>query len=212
MTTGVPVSNLTEAETEKLLRMESVLARAHHRPGRSRDGAFEGHPSQPCRGSRIRSVPPDRSSSSALRASARPSCPRRSPSSSSVPKTRYLSFDMSRVHGEALGRRGSSDRLRATSGFDEGGQLTKAVRQRPYSVVLFDEIEKAHPDVFNILLQILEEGRLTDAQGRTVDFRNTIIIMTSQRGRPRNRRSPRRSDSRAIRTPGCRTRKSTAAL
>ena len=67
-------------------------------------------------------------------------------------------------------------------GFDEGGQLTKAVRQRPYSVVLFDEIEKAHPDVFNILLQILEEGRLTDSQGRTVDFRNTVIIMTSNVG------------------------------
>ena len=67
-------------------------------------------------------------------------------------------------------------------GFDDGGQLTKAVRQRPYSVVLFDEIEKAHPDVFNILLQILEEGRLTDAQGRTVDFRNTVIIMTSNVG------------------------------
>jgi ATP-dependent Clp protease ATP-binding subunit ClpC len=67
-------------------------------------------------------------------------------------------------------------------GYDEGGQLTKAVRQRPYSVILFDEIEKAHPDVFNILLQILEEGRLTDAQGRKVDFRNTIIIMTSNVG------------------------------
>lgn len=67
-------------------------------------------------------------------------------------------------------------------GFDEGGQLTKAVRQRPYSVVLFDEIEKAHPDVFNILLQILEEGRLTDSQGRSVDFRNTVIIMTSNVG------------------------------
>ena len=67
-------------------------------------------------------------------------------------------------------------------GYDEGGQLTKAVRQRPYSVVLFDEIEKAHPDVFNILLQILEEGRLTDGQGRTVDFRNAVIIMTSNVG------------------------------
>jgi ATP-dependent Clp protease ATP-binding subunit ClpC len=67
-------------------------------------------------------------------------------------------------------------------GYDEGGQLTKAVRQRPYSVLLFDEIEKAHPDVFNILLQILEEGRLTDGQGRKVDFRNTIIIMTSNVG------------------------------
>jgi len=67
-------------------------------------------------------------------------------------------------------------------GYDEGGQLTELVRRRPYSVVLLDEIEKAHPDVFNILLQILEDGRLTDAQGRSVDFRNTIIIMTSNIG------------------------------
>jgi ATP-dependent Clp protease ATP-binding subunit ClpC len=67
-------------------------------------------------------------------------------------------------------------------GYDEGGELTKAVRRRPYSVVLFDEIEKAHPDVFNILLQILDEGRLTDGQGRTVDFSNTVIIMTSNIG------------------------------
>jgi ATP-dependent Clp protease ATP-binding subunit ClpC len=67
-------------------------------------------------------------------------------------------------------------------GFDEGGQLTEQVRRRPYSVILFDEIEKAHPDVFNVLLQILEEGRLTDAQGRKVDFKNAIIIMTSNIG------------------------------
>ena len=67
-------------------------------------------------------------------------------------------------------------------GFEEGGQLTEKVRRKPYSVVLFDEIEKAHPDVFNMLLQILEDGRLTDSQGRTVDFKNTIIIMTSNVG------------------------------
>ena len=67
-------------------------------------------------------------------------------------------------------------------GYEEGGQLTEAVRRRPYSVVLFDEIEKAHADVFNILLQILDDGRLTDSQGRTVDFRNTVIIMTSNVG------------------------------
>jgi ATP-dependent Clp protease ATP-binding subunit ClpC len=67
-------------------------------------------------------------------------------------------------------------------GYDEGGQLTEAVRRKPYSVLLLDEIEKAHPDVFNILLQILEDGRLTDAQGRKVDFRNTIVIMTSNVG------------------------------
>ena len=67
-------------------------------------------------------------------------------------------------------------------GYDEGGQLTEAVRRRPYSVVLFDEIEKAHPDVFNILLQVLDDGRITDSQGRTVDFKNTILIMTSNIG------------------------------
>ena len=70
-------------------------------------------------------------------------------------------------------------------GYDEGGQLTEAVRRRPYSVVLFDEIEKAHPDVFNVLLQVLDDGRLTDGQGRTVDFRNTIVIMTSNIGSAR---------------------------
>ncbi len=67
-------------------------------------------------------------------------------------------------------------------GYEEGGQLTEAVRRKPYSVVLFDEIEKAHTDVFNTLLQVLDDGRLTDAQGRTVDFRNTVIIMTSNIG------------------------------
>jgi ATP-dependent Clp protease ATP-binding subunit ClpB len=67
-------------------------------------------------------------------------------------------------------------------GYDEGGQLTEAIRRRPYSVVLFDEVEKAHPEVFNVLLQTLDDGRLTDGQGRVVDFRNTIIIMTSNLG------------------------------
>jgi ATP-dependent Clp protease ATP-binding subunit ClpB len=69
-------------------------------------------------------------------------------------------------------------------GYEEGGQLSEAVRRRPYSVVLFDEIEKAHSDVFNVLLQVLDDGRLTDGQGRTVDFKNTIIIMTSNIGSP----------------------------
>ena len=67
-------------------------------------------------------------------------------------------------------------------GYDEGGQLTEAVRRRPYSVILFDEIEKAHPDVFNILLQILDDGRITDSHGRVVDFKNTVVIMTSNIG------------------------------
>src|SRR3979490_2477688 len=67
-------------------------------------------------------------------------------------------------------------------GYDEGGQLTEQVRRKPYSVILFDEVEKAHPDVFNTLLQVLDEGRLTDGQGRTVDFKNTVIVMTSNLG------------------------------
>ena len=67
-------------------------------------------------------------------------------------------------------------------GYDEGGSLTEAVRRRPYQVILFDEVEKAHPDVFNVLLQVLDDGRLTDGQGRTVDFKNTLIIMTSNLG------------------------------
>jgi len=67
-------------------------------------------------------------------------------------------------------------------GYEEGGQLTEAVRRKPYAVVLFDEIEKAHPDVFNVLLQVLDDGRVTDSQGRTVDFKNTILIMTSNIG------------------------------
>src|SRR5690606_13882071 len=69
-------------------------------------------------------------------------------------------------------------------GYEEGGQLTEAVRRKPYSVLLLDEIEKAHPDVFNILLQVLDDGRLTDNKGRTVNFKNTIIIMTSNLGAP----------------------------
>jgi ATP-dependent Clp protease ATP-binding subunit ClpB len=67
-------------------------------------------------------------------------------------------------------------------GYDEGGYLTEAVRRKPYSVILLDEVEKAHPDVFNVLLQALDDGRMTDGQGRTVDFKNTVIIMTSNLG------------------------------
>ena len=80
-------------------------------------------------------------------------------------------------------------------GYDEGGQLTEAVRRRPYAVILFDEIEKAHPDVWNVLLQVLDDGRLTDGQGRTVDFRNTVVIMTSNVGSELIQESSRRGDS-----------------
>ena len=85
-------------------------------------------------------------------------------------------------------------------GYDQGGQLTEAVRRRPYSVVLFDEVEKAHPDVFDTLLQVLDDGRLTDGQGRTVDFRNTILVLTSQPGLARRSRT-RRWTTAAAATP-----------
>ena len=86
-----------------------------------------------------------------------------------------------RVHGEALGRRliGAPP---GYVGYEEGGYLTEAVRRKPYSVILLDEVEKAHPDVFNVLLQVLDDGRMTDGQGRTVDFKNTVIVMTSNLG------------------------------
>ena len=89
-------------------------------------------------------------------------------------------IDMSE-YGEAL-RRPPGRCPPGYIGYDQGGQLTEAVRRRPYTVVLFDEVEKAHPDVFDVLLQVLDEGRLTDGQGRTVDFRNTILILTSNLG------------------------------
>ena len=84
-------------------------------------------------------------------------------------------------------------------GYEEGGALTEAVRRRPYQVILFDEIEKAHPDVFNVLLQVLDDGRLTDGQGRTVDFRNTLIIMTSNLGSEYLVNQPEGEDIEAVR-------------
>jgi ATP-dependent Clp protease ATP-binding subunit ClpB len=84
-------------------------------------------------------------------------------------------------------------------GYEEGGALTEAVRRRPYQVVLFDEIEKAHPDVFNVLLQVLDDGRLTDGQGRTVDFRNVLIVMTSNLGGDILANQPPGEDSTAVR-------------
>lgn len=86
-------------------------------------------------------------------------------------------------------------------GYDEGGQLTEAVRRKPYSVVLFDEIEKAHADVFNTLLQVLDDGRITDSQGRQVDFRNTVIIMTSNIG-SQHLLEGSQSTAKSCRTPG----------
>lgn len=180
MSTGVPVSSLTEAETEKLLRMEGVL----HERVIGQDEAVTAL-SKAIRRSRSGLKDPKRPAGSFIFLG--PSGVGKTELSKALAEFLFnsedalLSFDMSEYM-----EKHSVSRLVGSPpgyvGFDEGGQLTKAVRQRPYSVVLFDEIEKAHPDVFNILLQILEEGRLTDSQGRTVDFRNTVIIMTSNVG------------------------------
>ena len=180
MTTGVPVSNLTEAETEKLLRMESVL----HERLVGQDEAVTAL-SKAIRRSRAGLKDPKRPAGSFIFLG--PSGVGKTELSKALAEFLFnsedalISFDMSEyMEKHTVSRLVGSPP--GYVGFDEGGQLTKAVRQRPYSVVLFDEIEKAHPDVFNILLQILEEGRLTDGQGRTVDFRNTVIIMTSNVG------------------------------
>ena len=180
MTTGVPVSSLTEAETEKLLRMEEVL----HQRVIGQDEAVTAV-AKAIRRSRAGLKDPKRPAGSFIFLG--PSGVGKTELSKALAEFLFntedalISFDMS----EYMEKHTVSRLVGAPPGYvgyDEGGELTKAVRQRPYSVVLFDEIEKAHPDVFNILLQILEEGHLTDGQGRTVDFRNTIIIMTSNIG------------------------------
>lgn len=180
MSTGVPVSNLTEAETDKLLRMEGVL----HERIIGQEEAVTAL-SKAIRRSRSGLKDPKRPAGSFIFLG--PSGVGKTELSKALAEFLFnsedalITFDMSEYM-----EKHSVSRLVGSPpgyvGFDEGGQLTKAVRQRPYSVVLFDEIEKAHPDVFNILLQILEEGRLTDSQGRSVDFRNTVIIMTSNVG------------------------------
>ncbi len=180
MSTGVPVSNLTEAETEKLLRMESVL----HERVIGQDEAVTAL-SKAIRRSRSGLKDPKRPAGSLMFLG--PSGVGKTELSKALAEFLFgteralISFDMSEYMEKHTVSRliGSPP---GYVGYDEGGQLTTAVRQQPYSVVLFDEIEKAHPDVFNILLQILEEGRLTDSQGRSVDFRNTVIILTSNVG------------------------------
>src|SRR5215207_3647274 len=178
--TGIPVFKLTEEETAKLLRMEDEL----HKRIVGQDDAIHSV-SQAIRRTRAGLKDPKRPSGSFIFLGP-----------SGVGKT-----ELSRTLAEFLF--GDEDALIALDmseymekhtvsrligsppgyiGYEEGGQLTEAVRRKPFSVVLFDEIEKAHPDVFNTLLQILEDGRLTDAQGRTVDFKNTVLIMTSNLG------------------------------
>ncbi len=180
MWTGIPVFKLTEAETKKLIRMEEEL----HKRVIGQEVAITAV-SKAIRRSRAGIKDPKRPAGSFIFLGP-----------SGVGKTElartlaeFLFGDeesMIRIDMSEYMEKHAVSRLVGSPpgyiGYDEGGQLTEAVRRKPYSVLLLDEIEKAHPDVFNILLQILEDGRLTDAQGRTVDFRNAIVIMTSNIG------------------------------
>ena len=177
---GVPVSNLTEGEASKLLRCEDVL----HQRVIGQDEAVNAV-SRAIRRSRSPLKDPRRPGGSFIFLG--PSGVGKTELAKALAEFLFgsedalISYDMS----EFMEKHAVSKLVGAPPGYvgyDEGGELTKAVRRRPYSVVLFDEIEKAHPDVFNILLQILDEGRLTDGQGRHVDFSNTVVIMTSNIG------------------------------
>jgi ATP-dependent Clp protease ATP-binding subunit ClpB len=178
--TGIPVSKMLEGEKDKLLRMESVLARRV--VGQSEAVAAV---SNAIRRSRAGLADPNRPNGSFLFLGP-----------TGVGKTELCKalaeflFDteeaMIRIDMSEFMEKHSVARLIGAPpgyvGYEEGGYLTEAVRRRPYSVILMDEVEKAHPDVFNVLLQVLDDGRLTDGQGRTVDFRNTVIVMTSNLG------------------------------
>jgi ATP-dependent Clp protease ATP-binding subunit ClpC len=178
--TGIPVYKLTEEETQKLLRMEDEL----HKRVVGQQDAIKAV-SQAIRRTRAGLKDPKRPTGSYIFLGP-----------SGVGKTELAKTLAEFLFGDeaALIQLDMSEYMEKHTvsrlvgsppgyvGYEEGGQLTEAVRRKPFSVVLFDEIEKAHPDVFNTLLQILEEGRLTDAQGRSVDFRNTVLIMTSNLG------------------------------
>ena len=198
--TGIPVSRLMEGETEKLIHMEERL----HERVIGQDEAVEAVAGA-LRRSRAGLSDPDRPIGSFLFLGP-----------TGVGKTELaralaeFMFDseqaMVRIDMSEYMEKHAVARLIGAPpgyvGYEEGGQLTEAVRRRPYSVILLDEIEKAHPDVFNVLLQIMDDGRLTDGQGRTVDFKNTVLIMTSQRrlaSSSRPRRSRRRRGSRSRR-------------
>jgi ATP-dependent Clp protease ATP-binding subunit ClpC len=180
MWTGIPVFKLTEAETAKLMRMEDEL----HKRVIGQHQAIEVV-SKAIRRSRAGLKDPKRPTGSFIFLG--PSGVGKTELARTLAEFLFGDEDaMVRVDMSEYMEKHAVSRLVGSPpgyiGYDEGGQLTEAVRRKPYSVLLLDEIEKAHPDVFNILLQILEDGRLTDAQGRTVDFRHAIVIMTSNIG------------------------------
>ena len=180
--TGIPVSKLMEGEREKLLHLEDIL----HESVIGQDEAVTKVTEAIIR-SRAGIADPNRPIGSFLFLG--PTGVGKTQLAKALAKTLFDDANnMVRIDMSEYMEKYSVSRLIGAPpgyvGYEEGGQLTEAVRRRPYSVVLFDEVEKAHPDVFNILLQVLDDGRITDSQGRTVDFKNTIIILTSNLGSP----------------------------
>ena len=178
--TGIPVSKLMEGERDKLLRLEDIL----HQRVIGQDEAVEKVTEAILR-SRAGIQDPDRPIGSFLFLG--PTGVGKTELAKALAQTLFDDErNMVRIDMTEYMEKYSVSRLVGAPpgyvGYEEGGQLTEAVRRHPYSVVLFDEVEKAHPDVFNILLQVLDDGRITDSQGRTVDFKNTIIILTSNLG------------------------------
>ena len=178
--TGIPVSKMLEGEREKLLRMEDAL----HTRVIGQDEAVKAV-SDAIRRSRAGLSDPDRPNGSFLFLG--PTGVGKTELTKALAEFLFDTDDaMVRIDMSEFMEKHSVARLVGAPpgyvGYEEGGYLTEAVRRKPYSVILLDEIEKAHPDVFNILLQVLDDGRLTDGQGRTVDFRNTVVVMTSNLG------------------------------